>query len=751
MPANQSKPSPAQWNNIQNSANKRLFGLTVLCGSITLGASLIRMVSTGFEIVYILQGILALGLIVSYFARNLTDELRIQISIGASALIAAFGAAGFGLSDVAIGWFIVAALAAYLYQGLLLAGVVGGLSAVYLLVIGILYRIGIFALPYDMTKFAAAIDGWAANAASLLALGSALVAYFHFIQKELLSLTTNTESQRQQFDTLLAMLPGGVIIVSAASYVTSLNAYAQNLIGKPADQIIGKHIREIGVGAIAGLEMKPGNTEISIQGADEQPEYFDAQVAAIGKAGAKAGYLIHLTNITRHKEDELSLIQLTQTLDQSPVSVIITDADGRIEYVNKYFTTLTGYSHNEALGKSPKFLNAPQAPMEDYEGMWHTVKNGKTWTGEFQNRKKNGEIYWEQAIYTPLVLADGQISNVIGTNVDITQQKQLKRDLKKSEEQAQQFILSTADAVFSVNTEGRILFANEAASKLLGHKPEQLTGGKIEMIVPIPLREKHARHRADYMASPQNRLMGESMKVTARRIDGTEIPVEIRLSHRITEQGPQVTAIMRDLSTSSQVPNGEELRKQQAKIDEQAKVIEQLKHQSENPNIDPETQIYTRRFLDTILDREFSLTRRRSQPLTIMMLEIDRLSAIREEYGAAAAEECQVGMAHFLQQYFRKSDVVCRYDDHVFLAMLPDMNLDLAIQRAEELKDLASAATVETERGIIKMTISLGVATSPNHGETAEDIVKKASKSLHKAHRKGNRYVAWVEETEHTA
>jgi diguanylate cyclase (GGDEF)-like protein/PAS domain S-box-containing protein len=127
------------------------------------------------------------------------------------------------------------------------------------------------------------------------------------------------------------------------------------------------------------------------------------------------------------------LAQLSQGVEQSPTSVVITDLKGRIEYVNPHFTELTGYSAREAYGKNPRILQSGRTPRETYQKMWETILAGTPWRGEFLNKKKNGELYWEKAVITPVKDQDGRIFNFIAIKEDITDRKEAEVALQESE------------------------------------------------------------------------------------------------------------------------------------------------------------------------------------------------------------------------------------------------------------------------------------------------------------------------------
>jgi two-component system sensor histidine kinase/response regulator len=102
-------------------------------------------------------------------------------------------------------------------------------------------------------------------------------------------------------------------------------------------------------------------------------------------------------DITERKQAEEELKKLSQAVEQSPASVVITDLKGTIEYVNSKFCEVTGYTVEEAIGQNPRILKSDLTPKEIYRELWKTIKAGQEWRGEFQNKKKNGELYWESA------------------------------------------------------------------------------------------------------------------------------------------------------------------------------------------------------------------------------------------------------------------------------------------------------------------------------------------------------------------
>ncbi len=146
-------------------------------------------------------------------------------------------------------------------------------------------------------------------------------------------------------------------------------------------------------------------------------------IAESNQDGAPVGYVGTVTDITQHKETLERLSQLSRAVEQSPCSIVITDPTGVIQYVNPRFTALTGYQPEEVLGRNPRLLKSGEQSAEYYANLWRTILSGEDWRGEFQNRKKNGELYWESASISPLRNAAGKITHFVAVKEDITRHK----------------------------------------------------------------------------------------------------------------------------------------------------------------------------------------------------------------------------------------------------------------------------------------------------------------------------------------
>ena len=155
--------------------------------------------------------------------------------------------------------------------------------------------------------------------------------------------------------------------------------------------------------------------------------------AVRNKTGEATHYVAIYSDISEIKTATEKLRKLSMVAEETGNSVVITDRQGIIEYVNPAFTRLTGYTLDEAIGQTPRLIKSGQTPQEYYQAMWKTLLSGRDWRGEFLNRKKNGELFWEKEVISPLRNEAGEITHFVAVKEDITE---LKHYVSQIERQA---------------------------------------------------------------------------------------------------------------------------------------------------------------------------------------------------------------------------------------------------------------------------------------------------------------------------
>ena len=180
---------------------------------------------------------------------------------------------------------------------------------------------------------------------------------------------------------------------------------------------------------------------------------------------------------------EKNLRQLSVAVEQSPAITVITDKNGNIGYVNPKFTQVTGYGYEEVMGKNSRFLKTLDQSQEFYQKLWKTITAGKAWRGEFHNKRKDGSLYWESALISPIKDSKGNIVNFIAIKEDITELKRVLDDLRFADAEWQRTFDSISDLVFILDKNSVILKANKACFETLKYKPEEMIGRKCYEVV----------------------------------------------------------------------------------------------------------------------------------------------------------------------------------------------------------------------------------------------------------------------------
>ncbi|WP_373480137.1 EAL domain-containing protein [Geminocystis sp.] len=207
----------------------------------------------------------------------------------------------------------------------------------------------------------------------------------------------------------------GMIVIDYEGKILFLNSEAEKLFNREKNQMFGE---------ILGIPLEFDTiTELEIPRSYEELITVEMRAVPIIWNDNNA-FLISFFDITERKKMEEKLKILFQASEQSPASIIITDIEGNIEYVNPKFEAVSGYKGEEIIGKNPRILKSGHTSDNDYKNLWESLKKGKEWQGEFHNIKKNGELYWEKALISPIFNSAGVITHYMAVKEDITEKKQ---------------------------------------------------------------------------------------------------------------------------------------------------------------------------------------------------------------------------------------------------------------------------------------------------------------------------------------
>jgi len=198
-------------------------------------------------------------------------------------------------------------------------------------------------------------------------------------------------------------------------------------------------------------------------------------------------YGVELSRARRLQERaETQARMLWRASEQSPISVLITDANGTIEYVNAKFTAVTGYTAEEAIGKNPRFLKSGHQTPEIYRELWKKITSGQEWNGELCNRAKSGEVFWEAVSISPVKDAKGRITQFVGMKEDITARRAMAQTLRAEEERYRVIFERNPIPMWVCEPEAlEIVAANQAAAAQYGYTLDELVGLNLTDLRPL--------------------------------------------------------------------------------------------------------------------------------------------------------------------------------------------------------------------------------------------------------------------------
>ncbi|PKP52454.1 MAG: hypothetical protein CVT92_08810 [Bacteroidetes bacterium HGW-Bacteroidetes-1] len=312
-------------------------------------------------------------------------------------------------------------------------------------------------------------------------------------------------------------------------FVDVNDAYCR-LTGYSRDQLIGKNIIEMGIitepfRSKVIHELKKNNylrqAEIPLRIRNGEQRIILVSLETYELSGVV--YLLStLIDITDIKQYEQNLTKLTRAVEQSPVSIVITDIEGNIEYVNPRLVETTGFLPSELIGKNPRIWGSGETPTEAYKEMYETIARGETWSGEFHNKKKTGELYWESATIGPVYNDEGVITHYLGVKEDVTEQKALRLAMMESEKLYRNIFMNSPAAMWIYDTNTLdFVEVNETAVNMYGYSREEFLSMTLKDIRPsedIPALLEDVKNKSVYQAPKQWRHILK---------DGSIIDVEI--------------------------------------------------------------------------------------------------------------------------------------------------------------------------------------------------------------------------------
>jgi diguanylate cyclase (GGDEF)-like protein/PAS domain S-box-containing protein len=406
---------------------------------------------------------------------------------------------------------------------------------------------------------------------------------------------------------------------------------------------------------------------------------------------------------------ERSLRTLSRAVEQSPVSIVITDPAGIIQYVNPKFEQLTGYTSAEAVGLNPRILNSGERPGEDYRELWTTISSGKTWQGEFHNRRKDGTLFWEQASISPIFDDQGELIHFVAVKEDITARKAAEQELRVAA-----IAFESQEGMFVTDARSVILRVNQAFTEITGYSAEEAVGQPPSLL-------KSGRHDAAFYAAMWDgieRTGSWQGEVWNRRKNGEIYPEWLTITGVRADDG----TITHYVSTLTDIT----LRKAAA---------DEIQHLAFYDSL---TTLPNRRLLLDRLQQALAASARSKRQGALLFIDLDNFKTLNDTLGHDKGDLLLQQVAQRLANCVREGDTVARLGGDEFVVMLEDLSANHreAAAQAESVGEKILSALNDPYRLASHehcSTPSIGVTLFNDHENSIDELLKQADLAMYQA------------------
>ena len=266
------------------------------------------------------------------------------------------------------------------------------------------------------------------------------------------------------------------------------------------------------------------------------------------KTGNRRIFVGLLGDLTERKKNELRLKSQSAALKSAANGVVITNTIGEIVWINPAFSKLTGYTWKEVVGKTPGILNSGKHDKSFFTNMWRTISDGNVWHGEIINKKKNGDLFYEEMTITPILNNDDEIVQFVAIKSDISERKFHEEKLTTSENRFRSIMTSAADAIISSNSKGIIELWNNSAEKIFGYSESEALGRPLDIIVPEEYKDAHNSGIQRVVSGGERHVIGKVVEVVGQHKNGHCFPIDLSLSSWTDNEEIKFSAVIRDIT-----------------------------------------------------------------------------------------------------------------------------------------------------------------------------------------------------------
>jgi diguanylate cyclase (GGDEF)-like protein/PAS domain S-box-containing protein len=398
-------------------------------------------------------------------------------------------------------------------------------------------------------------------------------------------------------------------------------------------------------------------------------------------------------------------------LEAAANAIVITDYKGKIMWVNRAFTAMTGYSKEEVLEKNPRLLKSGEQPESYYAELWSTISSGKIWHGELVNRRKDGTTYTEEMTITPIAQSVGQAkwSHFIAIKQDITERKRSEEELYRAHQMLQTILNTIPQRVFWKDRNCTYVGCNRAFATDAGlNNPAEIIG---KSDFELAWSGTADRYRADDKRIMEQGSTKLNFDETQSRPDGSLLWLRTSKLPLWDREGKVIGVI----------GTYEDITERKV-AEDRVKFLAFYDALTELPN---------RALLQDRLSKALASARRRKDKVALLFLDLNRFKDINDSLGHLVGDLLLQEVAERLKKWAREQDTVARVGGDEFVIVLTAVKdgADAAVA-AERLMHALSAGFVVQGRSL-SISCSLGISVFPEHGADSETLIKNADAAMY--------------------
>ena len=414
--------------------------------------------------------------------------------------------------------------------------------------------------------------------------------------------------------------------------------------------------------------------------------------------------IILIVTHVRSLKNKKELLAFKYAMQHSDNTIVITDPERNITFVNDVFEKTTGYTAQEAIGKNPRILKSDQHDEEFYRSMNEKLDKGEKWEGEFINKRKDGSLLYEKASIVPVFLNNKLIS-YLAIKLDITEY--IEQNMKLA--QAASVFENTEEAIIIADADGKVTSVNSAFTNIYGYVLDDVKDKNLNLL-------HSGIQDNNFYQDMWNQILEYGLwrgKIINKTKSGEIIPVWTTIK-RISNQFGKIvnyTAIQTDLR---------ELENSQAKANYLA-------------YHDPLTGLYNRVNFEEYLSHALFSAKRHENILAILFIDLDRFKVINDTLGHDIGDEVLITVASRLKSALRESDFISRWGGDEFVVILENLSStsEAAIIATNIIDTLKEPMEIKSHHLIT--TASIGISLYPENGEDANTLIKHADSAMYLA------------------